>query len=231
MCTVTWEILEPSGYRLLFNRDEMLSRPAAEPPKIFRAADTQVIMPTDPQAGGTWISTNAQGVSVCLINNFGADMRLHRADAPSRGQLVREIAASPSRQQALERFLQLDPKSYNPFDLFVFDAQGRPIRWRWNGVDLYPEETRENFDIDRVIRNRRDLYHQWRDAGRDLVDYHRSHLPRAGSYSVCMHRDNAGTQSLSEIRVNEKGVVFTYWPGPPCSVTALPKLALERKNP
>lgn len=194
-------------------------------------------MPTDTRAGGTWIAANSAGISICLINNYGAEMRAHSDHAPSRGNLVRHLAFASTQQGALELFHQLGPRQYNPFDIFIFDPKGVPVRWRWNGIDLYRENPEENFafstgfDIDAVVRNRRDLFYQWLKEHKDLAGYHRSHIPEASSYSVCMHRDGAGTQSMSEILIGENQIEFTYWPGPPCQTKALPSVKLPRKNP
>lgn len=193
-------------------------------------------MPIDARAGGTWISVNSAGLSICLINNYGAEKRIHSDSAPSRGNLVAKMAFSTTPSEAIGIFHQLEPHQYNPFDIFVFDATGTPTCWRWNGIDLYQEDPLENFafstgfDIETVVSNRRDLYHQWQTKGKDLADYHRSHIPEASSYSVCMHREDAGTQSMSEIRIDDDEVEFIYRPGPPCQTAALPPVTLQRKG-
>lgn len=50
----------------------------------------------------------------------------------------------------------------------------------------------------------------------DLIAYHRSHLPAKGPYSVCVHRDDAGTKSFSHVQVRQDTVTFDYVDGPPC---------------
>jgi len=235
MCTVTWE-KKNLGYRLLFNRDELSTREKALPPRVVEKSDIQTIMPIDSRAGGTWISANSAGISICLINNYGAEKRIHSDTAPSRGDLVSSMAFATTQNQAAETLLDLKPQRFNPFDIFIFDAHGAPFRWRWDGVDLTTDTPNENFafstgfDIDAVVSNRRNLYRQWQEQNRDLADYHRSHIPQASSYSVCMHREDARTQSMSEIYVEEKLVEFTYWPGPPCQTTALPAVKIHRQQ-
>ena len=47
------------------------------------------------------------------------------------------------------------------------------------------------------------------------LSYHSSHLPEKGKLSVCMHRQDAHTQSLSHIIVGDT-IVFRYQDGAPC---------------
>lgn len=235
MCTVTWEQSE-SGYRLLFNRDELVTREKALAPKIFESNGVKAIMPIDARAGGTWISTNSSGVSICLINNYGAEMRINSDSAPSRGKLVSAMAFATTPDEASKIFHDMNPQTFNPFDIFIFDPNGTPTRWRWNGIELSADTPAEQFafstgfDIAAVVENRRNLYHQWVAEEADLADYHRSHIPSASSYSVCMHREEAGTQSMSEVRINQDSVSFSYWPGPPCRTSALPRISTPRNH-
>lgn len=41
---------------------------------------------------------------------------------------------------------------------------------------------------------------------------------KGSTYSICMHRDDARTQSLSSIELKSGVVEFTYWDGQPCQV-------------
>jgi hypothetical protein len=49
-----------------------------------------------------------------------------------------------------------------------------------------------------------------------LQRFHRSHLPERGPFSVCMHRPEAETQSLSMVQVGADGAVLEYAAGSPC---------------
>jgi len=235
VCTVTWEQYQ-NGYRMLFNRDERVTRATGSGPRIVEHQGIRAIMPIDNQAGGSWIAVNDLGLGVCLINNYGAEQRLPKIDPPSRGKLVAELAFATNQKQALEMLNALNPQRFNPFDIFVFDSRGIPACRRWDGVHFSEANNPDNFafstgfDTEGVVGNRRQLYHQWIQEGWDLRDYHRSHIPRAGSYSVCMHREDAATQSMSEIRVESASVQMTYWPGPPCTTAAIAPVTLKRKQ-
>jgi hypothetical protein len=81
-----------------------------------------------------------------------------------------------------------------------------------------------------VAANRRALF-----AALDLVTpealfaLHRSHRPERGRQSICMHREEAETQSLSEVSVTAGAVRLTHIPDAPCRGTALPTLVLARR--
>ena len=46
---------------------------------------------------------------------------------------------------------------------------------------------------------------------------HRSHGPKRGPFSICMHRSDAATVSYTEIAVSKQRVTMRYKSGPPCS--------------
>src|SRR5262249_2333428 len=51
----------------------------------------------------------------------------------------------------------------------------------------------------------------------ELRALHRSHEPRRGPFSICMHRDDAATVSYTEITVEDHAVTMRYKAGSPCS--------------
>jgi len=50
-------------------------------------------------------------------------------------------------------------------------------------------------------------------------NFHRGHQPERGTRSVCMHRDEAQTVSLSEVTVASDVASYNYFDGSPCEVT------------
>jgi hypothetical protein len=58
------------------------------------------------------------------------------------------------------------------------------------------------------------------DAGyslRWLRELHRSHTPKRGPFSVCMHRADASTVSYTEVAVSDHRATMRYKPGPACA--------------
>src|SRR5437667_5153960 len=52
-----------------------------------------------------------------------------------------------------------------------------------------------------------------------LRQLHRSHAPKRGPFSICMHRRDAATVSYTEVAVSEKRASMRYKPGPVCAAT------------
>jgi hypothetical protein len=50
-----------------------------------------------------------------------------------------------------------------------------------------------------------------------LGQFHRSHVPVRGRYSVCMHREDAATVSLSAVTVTREMIEFSYHGSSPCT--------------
>ena len=68
-------------------------------------------------------------------------------------------------------------------------------------------------------------------TGEQLLAYHTGHASGAeqgDAYSVCMHREDASTKSLSRIRVGASEVSFSYAPGAPCQASFLEPMVLAR---
>lgn len=101
------------------NRDEYLARPSAGP-ALHEWHGRRVIAPIDRRAGGTWLGLNDAGVFVALTNRPVAAPDPARR---SRGLVVAEALGRVSAARAAEGALRLPPGAYNPFNLFVADAE------------------------------------------------------------------------------------------------------------
>ena len=67
MCTVTFLPKGKNDYILTSNRDETPTRAALEP-KAYSIGSKEIYFPKDPLAGGTWIATDKQRFTLCLLN-------------------------------------------------------------------------------------------------------------------------------------------------------------------
>jgi hypothetical protein len=54
------------------------------------------------------------------------------------------------------------------------------------------------------------------NSSEELLALHRSHIPEAGPYSICMHREDAETVSFSHVVVAGDSITFSYTPAAPC---------------
>ena len=90
MCTVTIVPLA-DGFRLMCNRDEQHTRPAAQPPSWVHTSGTDALMPIDPQGGGSWIAVTGDGFTVTLLNRAMDDLPAPGEQKRSRGELVTSL--------------------------------------------------------------------------------------------------------------------------------------------
>lgn len=225
MCTVSWQF-DNTGYQLYFNRDELSTRQQAHSPKVKQHQGIHFIAPTDPDAGGTWISVNEHGVTLCLLNNYAAQAQLSGNNWVSRGQLVHELSHANNLDNLISNVTKRALETYRPFDLLALTLNNQSCQLRWDGDRLKiiksPDMplTSSSFQTDAVIQSRLQQFRQNTDINKPQTEqhkqYHASHSPERGGFSVCMHRDNGQTVSFSHISVTEIQARFDYFDGSPC---------------
>ncbi len=236
MCTATW-LHRPGGYDLLFNRDELKSRAEADPPRRQEGDGTAWLAPVDGDFGGTWIATNAFGVTVALLNGY------HRADAEaaerrSRGLLVLDLAPARDADDVFRRLDEADPARHRTFRLIVLspDAPVRLAEWDGHRLRVDPDATSRrplvssSFDEGRVGEARRAEYHRRFGEAPPTVEslraFHAATTGGPSAYSVSMERPEAQTRSFTHVTVGPDRVGMRYLPGRP-DLAASPESALQ----
>lgn len=227
MCTVSWRHSR-SGYALYFNRDEQRSRPAAKPPRCRTIDGVACVTPRDPVGGGTWIVTNARGVTVAVMNFYDAAAGPGPRSPRSRGLLVRGLANLRAAADLPARVADAAPDAYRPFHLVAIDPL-HAYRVTWDGAALTTDATptlplcTSSVDTAHVLASRRGVYARHVPAGLDAAEadrahraFHASHEPTRSAVSVCMHRPDAHTVSFTQVHVDAQTVTMTYWPDAPC---------------
>lgn len=240
MCTMSW-FLRDGGYELFFNRDEQRSRSCARLPEIIQDKQHQqlrYLAPTDADAGGTWIAVNEMGVSVCLLNHYQFEQPATYQKWLSRGEVVRKFATTMTLLQAELAFEQLMLSDYRAFRLFVLMPDGSNRLFVWDGHQRRTEnevtgpKSSSSVDAKAVKALRKQYFSDLQlDTSSDrqqFLDYHTSHYPAQSKKSVCMHREDASSVSLSHIVVTNKRVSFAYANGSPCNTELGKPLALAR---
>ena len=237
MCTMTWFVTD-SGYELFFNRDELVSRSRARLPEVHQYDGVTTIAPTDADAGGTWISANQYGVTVCLLNHYQFEQIESYQDWTSRGEMVRRFSATADIGQMEKQFLAMDLQNFRAFRMFAISADGANRLCVWDGHEARVEsevskpKSSTAVDAKHVKPARRQLFE---DSGlaqstcrQDYLAYHASHQPSKSEMSVCMHRPEANTVSLSHIMVDHSAIEFRYADGPPCEAELGEPISIER---
>jgi hypothetical protein len=231
VCTASW-LIRPDGYDLLFNRDELRTRPIALPPRRGERNGMRYLAPVDPLGGGAWTAANEVGLGLFLLNR--RPDREPRAPQLSRGLIPIELIDSSEVAEVGRRAAALDLARYRPFTLGAI-APGEPARvFAWTGetleaADAKPPLVSSSVGDESLFAERRATYPTGAPSVRKLIAYQRSHGSGPSAASVCMHREDAQTVSFSRIQVTAKRVRLGYAPGSPCERAPMRWLELARK--
>jgi hypothetical protein len=210
------------------SRDERRTRARGLPPSLTLVRDIRALMPTDPEAGGTWVSVNQHGLTMALLNRYEESPRDPGGAFTSRGLLIREMGWMEGLE-GVEGELRSRPLlRFRPFTLAGLARGGTPHLFDWDGHQLIrtvlsdPGLVRASSGSHQLDaeRARGALFRA--AAGEPggltaatLERLHRSHQPVRGPISICMHREEAMTVSLSLITVIEKKISIFYVDGSP----------------
>lgn len=240
MCTVSW-IHRDDGYLLLFNRDELRTRKPASTPRIDKRKGIAFIAPLDGDHGGSWVAVNQLGLTLCLLNRFDGLPDAVSRDYRSRGLLIRELIDCRELSVVSQRLSADSLDQYLPFTLVSLfpghpatqvEWTGEEKRFESNAERLMPIASSSLREGNVVLQRKQQFQELALKRGRVdaelLYQYHRTHLPEYGPTSVCMHRADARTVSLSTVTVTKKMVEFAYHPNSPCQPAKTDQLQLER---
>jgi len=236
MCTVT--VLPPAALagggvdeavlRVLSNRDELRSRPAAHAPEVHSIDGHRVIMPIDPAGGGTWIAASDRGLVYTLLNAnprpaAGKARETSTAgDGRSRGLIIPALASAACVSEALERALSLDVSLFNPFRLLLIDRYQLIECWpdaaglRHRRTILHGPLMRTSSSLgDAVVQApRRTLFRRFfgsTAAPRAAQDaFHDHQWPARKAVSVRMERADARTVSRTTIELGSELAHVSY---------------------
>jgi hypothetical protein len=236
MCTVT-VVPHETGVRVMCNRDERRSRPAALPPQVHDLGGRLAVFPVDPRGGGSWVGVNDAGIVVTLLNVSGPSHSSNKEPRQSRGLIVREVLRCGSLSHVLETVASLDAGQFERFRLVVVH--------RFTAVDATSDGVctaiRRPITLDRpllftssslgdalVEAPRRRLFERMvveRRSGwlRGQFRFHRHQWPSRPEISVRMERADALTVSRTFVEVTRDRRSLLY--GAP--VTANPLCAVR----
>jgi hypothetical protein len=226
MCSVSF-LPREGGFVLAMNRDESLSRVSALPPEVFTRNGLAMLYPRE-LSGGTWIGVNSAGMAFSLINWY-SQPDCANGNPVSRGEVVRALLSARNSTAAASLLRELPLNRMNPFRLMVVSPSERSLtEWRSSGSDLEPFTLpwkrhhwfSSALDEGKANEMRRRVCSRVHGESFDLSSLrklHRSHAPKAGPFSLCMHRNDACTVSYTEINVHGPVASAYYVAGPPCS--------------
>lgn len=121
MCTALFAWRAHPGYRLILghNRDEFLARPALPAHVWTEAAGMRA--GRDQQGGGSWLGVSPAG-RFAFVTNYREPL-LPRAEAPSRGALVRDFVAGAQTPSRYLTELAGRGQEFSGFNLVVGDVR------------------------------------------------------------------------------------------------------------
>lgn len=213
MCTLSWWIAETER-GIVFNRDEMRTRSRGEAPRLIDSKEGQpVLMPVDPDAGGTWMGVNASGLIVALLNNYP----FHSPRKPgqrSRGHLVVDLLRrADSAAHCMELLEEMDASIYQGFLLFALGKYDGPLAREWDSSELSPLPlegegglhvlTSSSFRKEECEAFRVDLFGGKSRERATLKEKHGSFHPEDPALGPLMVRDDAATDSVTEVVVGQ----------------------------
>ena len=236
MCTVTW-LRNANGYSLFCNRDERATRRPARGPKLSELRGVNYVAPVDGDHGGSWIGVNEFGLSLCLLNRYG-DIQVNEKDYVSRGLLLLVLMDCQDVETLRGRLSEFDLTRFRPFTLLGVAIESPSILFQWTGLRFSVVADAETFvpltsssarEPGIAIERARQFELLKADGLTDssLEEFHRSHLPERGAFSVCMHREGASTVSLSKLVVTKQEIEFGYQGGSPCESVVMERVKLS----
>jgi hypothetical protein len=227
MCTLSF-VPRPDGFWLAMNRDEQHTRPIALPPEIFPTVSGRALHPSEP-GGGTWICVNDSGLAFSLLNRYDISYTPN-GNVLSRGTLIPRLAATHRIPQLHGLFSDMAMRRYRPFRLWVASrTEEQAALWDWDGKRLHCHfagwsQTHlfsSALDEERATAQRQSVcLARPLEKLTDLRDLHASHGGGQGPFSICMHREDAATVSLTVVNADSDGARMSYLAGAPCRSVA-----------
>jgi hypothetical protein len=240
MCTLTFipvPVPKTRGFLLGMNRDDRYSRPPALAPAVYQCGSQQALYPVEP-GSGTWIAVNQASLAFAILNwSLSQGDKVH-----SRGEIIPRLAACTGLEAVARELSIMNLAGTLPFRLIAISANEQEIREHlWNGsvlqVKPQPWKLTHWFSSGRgddlAERSRRPICeaadaHPAAGSVEWLRSLHQSHAPERGSFSICVHREDAGTLSYTEVHCDAERISIAYSAGYPCESTKITALELPR---
>ena len=237
MCTLTFFPTE-DGYLVGMNRDELLNRPPALPPKVFEQHGMRMVYPRE-SSGGTWIGCNDQGNVLALLNWNDCKSPDLGEKSKTRGLVIPELIGESDLSTTDSHYGRMSLNGVFPFRLVgAFWREKTINEWRWDGATK--QKVQFPWAREHWFSSSLSDFSAEKERGRVckaaaaeptaastgwLRRLHRSHVPGPGPFSVCVHRPDAATVSYTEVRCRGASISMDYLDGNPCLKESFDELA------
>ncbi|HET8860661.1 NRDE family protein [Marivirga sp.] len=219
MCTLTYLPLSEDQYILTTNRDESPDRALSGFPSYHHVEGKNIVFPQDPKAGGTWIATSDNGISVCLLNGVNKPHDFNPPYKISRGLVVMEAIECIKPD---EFFKNYDFTNIEPFTMVVLfhDPELKILQFKWDGQKTFLEEmdpkkphiwASAQLYTKKSIQNRNEWFQIWLNENKNysveaIREFHQSAGSGDLNNDMVMDRGEVKTVSITSI-CSLKGVV------------------------
>ncbi|KPM32075.1 Hypothetical protein I595_1724 [Croceitalea dokdonensis DOKDO 023] len=188
MCTVSYVPLDV-GYVLTSNRDENPARQTKVPNRIHLKNGTVIYSPLDVLKGGSWIATDEDGRTACLLNGAFLKHKPELTYRKSRGQIVLDaFNAKDFNTYVKSIFLE----GIEPFTLLLIEPHGIQ-KLVWDGVQKH---------IDRPSVNE---YHLWSSVTLYNSD---EHGKKEAYFFEEMSRSGSSIEQILQVHGKDKVTPF-----------------------
>lgn len=215
MCTVSYLPLSQTEYILTSNRDETVERLPALPINQYLIGERMVYYPKDQQAGGTWIATTGNDVTLCLLNGgFEPHVPINgHVYRKSRGTVLLDFFHYEHADAYIDTY---DFSDIEPFTLVIIESMDgstrlRELRWNgtqltvtpmnasephiWSSVTLYSEAVRKQRQV--WFRDWLDSQHTF--TQNEILQFHRFAGEGNPNHDLIMQKGNRQTVSICSI--------------------------------
>jgi len=210
MCSAAWRFAD-GGYELGFNRDEKWSRPCSLDPQWETDHPVPGACARDAAAGGTWLFTNAHGITLAVMNAYPGGL-IPQPVKTSRGAIP-FLAATTETPDGIEAaLLETTWKKFAPCRVLML-APGEARHYGWDGIRFSifppPEEnfvTTSSFKCEEVRAIRSARFREISDRPiTGILDDEMAEDPAAAIHAT---RADGGTVSRTSVIVNGQGIHF-----------------------
>lgn len=224
MCTITYLPLSKGGFILTQNRDESPLRAPAVFPVTEERGGKKLLFPQDPQAGGSWMTTDSHNRLLCLMNG---GLGHHQPNPPyrrSRGQILLDAAAGSFQSFVSSYSLE----GIEPFSLLFFERNGlgftiSELKWTgtlkyarshdgsrphiWSAPQLYSGPQQQE---------REEWFRQWLASTptyspEDILHFHRHGGKEKSGHSLLLRREQVETVSITQVQAGETDIQMKYF--------------------
>lgn len=210
MCSAAWRFAE-GGYELGFNRDEKWSRASSLDPQWETQHPVPGACARDAAAGGTWLFTNAHGITLAVMNAYPGG-RIPAPGETSRGVIPFLAAAWETPDEIEAVLLETSWKSFSPCRLLMISPIGAR-HYGWDGADfsiLSPPDgdflTTSSFKPEEVGAKRTARFREISD--RPIAEILDDEIADDSAAAIYAKRADGGTVSRTSVIVNEQDIHF-----------------------